>query len=232
MLTMFEIMLANWGPPCRVLVNKVDEAFALGFIFYRCYAGFAVLNVINAVFIQQTLKVAQNDKEIMIKQKMKAQEDYVRKLKALFWQLDTSGDGLISWDEFQCMMTNSHLKTWLSALEIDPHDLQQFFELLDDGDGQLTINEFVGGISRLKGYAKAVDMAQLVAMHKRLDAKFDRFFATQAKTGFVPHSKLQVEGAVDVDWCGVPPPRKSPPLLPVVPSAIGSEETQLPHCVE
>ena len=43
-LTMFEILFANWGPPCRVLVDFVDEAFSLFFLVYRCMIGFAVLN--------------------------------------------------------------------------------------------------------------------------------------------------------------------------------------------
>eukprot|EP00438_Fugacium_kawagutii_P023053 Skav232361 [mRNA] locus=scaffold1062:208639:224820:- [translate_table: standard] len=32
----FEIMFANWGPPCRVLVDNVSEWFSAFFLFYRC----------------------------------------------------------------------------------------------------------------------------------------------------------------------------------------------------
>jgi len=69
MLTMFEIMLANWAESCRILVNNVSEFYSLAFMLYRCCLGYAVLNVINAVFIQQTLRVAQNDKDVMIMQR-------------------------------------------------------------------------------------------------------------------------------------------------------------------
>ena len=47
-LTMFEVLFANWGPPCRVLVENISEWFALFFLFYRCVIGFAVLNVVGA----------------------------------------------------------------------------------------------------------------------------------------------------------------------------------------
>ena len=40
---MFEILFANWGPPCRALVDHVDEAFSIFFLVYRCMIGFAVL---------------------------------------------------------------------------------------------------------------------------------------------------------------------------------------------
>jgi len=173
MLTMFEIMLANWAPSCRVLVNKVSESYSILFVLYRCCAGFAVLNVINAVFIQQTLKVAQNDKDVMIMQKQRAQEEYIKKLQALFQQLDTSGDNLLSLDEFEHVLTDKKLKAWLSALEVDTADLQGFFNILADGDGQIAIDDFVIGISRLKGFAKAIDVANLVALVKRLDVKVE-----------------------------------------------------------
>ena len=55
-ITMFEVTLANWGPPCRALVNLVGEPFGYFLLTYRCVCGFAVLNVISAVFIQQTMK--------------------------------------------------------------------------------------------------------------------------------------------------------------------------------
>jgi len=65
------------------------------------------------------------------------------------------------------------LKAWLSALEVDTADLRGFFNILAAGDGQIAIDDFIIGISRLKGFAKAVDVANLVALVKRLDVKMD-----------------------------------------------------------
>merc|ERR1712032_510202 len=53
-ITMFEVHLANFAPTCRVLVKYCGEGYAFVFLAYRCLAGFAILNVITAVFIQQT----------------------------------------------------------------------------------------------------------------------------------------------------------------------------------
>merc|ERR1712110_1383941 len=95
-VTMFEIHLANWSPACRVLVDEVSEWYGVFFIAYRCLAGFAVLNVINAVFIQQTMQVAQGNRDIMIMQRQKQQEQYKKRLKDVFKRLDTSGDGRLT----------------------------------------------------------------------------------------------------------------------------------------
>jgi len=231
MLTMFEIMLANWGPACRVLVDNVHESFSFVFVAYRCCAGFAVLNVISAVFIQQTLKVAHNDKEVMISQKQRAQEDYVRKLKALFFQLDTSGDGLVSWDEFQQMLTDVRLKAWLNALEIEPTDMEEFFHILDDGDGELTIDEFVLGISRLRGFAKAIDMAHLMALVKRIDTKVEKVINPHAKTkrAQTVRSFTSSRSGFGYDLVLRSPMAVSSSSLAVVPAA--EPAVVLPHCV-
>merc|ERR1711992_387778 len=84
MVTMFEIHLANWSPACRVLVDEVSEWYGVFFIAYRCLAGFAVLNVINAVFIQQTMKVAANNMDIMIMQKNKQEKQYRNRFREVF----------------------------------------------------------------------------------------------------------------------------------------------------
>merc|ERR1712048_864021 len=69
MITTFEINFANFSPACRVLLDSLGEQCAYLFLMYRCVAGFAVLNVVNAVFIQQTMKIAQHDHEVMVERK-------------------------------------------------------------------------------------------------------------------------------------------------------------------
>merc|ERR1719210_2377958 len=81
MISMSVVHLANWGPACRVLVDNVGEWCGGVLVAYRCTVGFAVLTVISAVFIQQTMTVAQQDTKILIMQKQKAQKRYTRHLK-------------------------------------------------------------------------------------------------------------------------------------------------------
>eukprot|EP00927_Polykrikos_kofoidii_P005717 TRINITY_DN12270_c0_g2_i1.p1 TRINITY_DN12270_c0_g2~~TRINITY_DN12270_c0_g2_i1.p1 ORF type:complete len:560 (-),score=58.82 TRINITY_DN12270_c0_g2_i1:23-1672(-) len=172
-LTMHEIFLANWVPPCRLLMTNVSEYYSVFFITYRCIIGFAVLNVINAVFVQQTMKVATADQEILILHKQRAKEDYVRKLNVLFGQLDASGDGTVSWDEFCVALSDPKGKAWMSALEIEASDMQGLFQLLDDGDGEINIQEFVRGALRLKGPARSLDVAVLISMVDDLVGRMD-----------------------------------------------------------
>lgn len=160
-LTMFEILFANWSPPCRVLVDNVSEWFSIFFLVYRCIIGFAVLNVVNAVFVQQTMKTASSDEDLAFKQKERDTNMYKRKVRKLFQTMDDSCDGAINLEEFSKLVTSPKLKFWMSQLELEYHDLLSLFEFLDNGDGQITLTEFIEGSSRLKGHAKALDVFRL-----------------------------------------------------------------------
>lgn len=157
-LTMFETLFANWGPPCRVVVENISEWFSLFFLSYRCVLGFAVLNVVNAVFVQQTMKTASSDEELAFKQKERDVALYTRKVKKLFMTMDSSGDGTINKEEFAKLVNSPMLKFWMGQLELEYHDLMSLFEFLDNGDGEITLMEFIEGAARLKGGAKALDI--------------------------------------------------------------------------
>ncbi|CAE8710767.1 unnamed protein product [Polarella glacialis] len=170
MLTMFEVLFANWSIPCRILV-----------------VGFAVLNVVNATFVMQTMCVAQQDTEFMIDANEKASKAYARKLRVLFQELDSSGDGLVSWEEFAVLLTDDRLRSFLNAMEIEATDLQGLFDVLGDGSGNISADDFIAGAQHINGPAKAVDMAQLLSIVKRLDSKIE-----SSATGTLQQAELVV----------------------------------------
>jgi len=166
--TMFEVIFANWTPACRVLTENISEWFGLFFICYRCLAGYAVLVTVDAVFVQYTMKVAQRDDELMISAKANQQKFYAEKLKHLFDELDSSGDGALTKEEFQLLIQDERLKALFSVLGIDPNDIEELWELMDDGDGAITSQEFVQGAVRLRGTAKGLDMLGLTNLMEKL----------------------------------------------------------------
>jgi len=161
-VTMFEITLANWGPPCWDFINKVDEWWGVFFSGYKMTFGFAVVQVIISVFMQQTFKVASRSDDVMIKEKEAATAAYIRSLDRLFDEVDESGDGQLSRDEFSAVLTNHRFQTWFAAMEVDPSELEFLFEMLDDGDGKIGKDEFISAMQKMKGGSKAMD---IVALH-------------------------------------------------------------------
>jgi hypothetical protein len=165
MLTMFEITLGNWMPPCRALVENVSEWYMLFSLTHKLVIGFSVVSVITGVFIQETFKVATTDDRIMVMSKERARSTHTKKMTALFNSADADGSGFIDYDEYAEIFTNPEVKTWLSAMELDVSDLEMIFELLDtDRDGRLRLSDLIDGVSRLKGNARNTDM---MALHHR-----------------------------------------------------------------
>eukprot|EP00439_Symbiodinium_sp_Y106_P067947 s1454_g11.t1 len=126
--------------------------------------------VVNAVFVQQTMKTASSDEELAFKQKERDVALYTRKVKKLFQSMDSSGDGSINKEEFAKLVNSPMLKFWMGQLELEYHDLMSLFEFLDNGDGEITLMEFIEGAARLRGGAKALDIW-------RIETKLEVLFA-------------------------------------------------------
>jgi len=173
MITMFEITLANWSPSCRVLIEHVSEAYGIVYILYRCMFCFAVLRVISAVFITETNRVVSGDDDLAIRKTRRTQARHLQRLRDFFEEVDMDHNGTLEWDEFQRVLSDPLVAQWLRTLEIDPSDLEELFGLLDDGDGQISMEEFIRGANKMKGSAKAMDMVNLLSHVKRVHRKLD-----------------------------------------------------------
>lgn len=161
-LSMFELTLGNWPEIARLLQDKVSEWYFLFSIAHKVTIGFAVIGVINGVFMQETFKVAGSDDKIMMRQRERERRLHTKKMKVLFEHADESGDGVLDIDEFRQVMKNQSVRTWLAAQDLhmnSPEASDQLFRLLDDGDGALMAQELVEGVARLKGPAKSMDLA-------------------------------------------------------------------------
>jgi len=173
MLTMSEITLANWIVSCRVLVDNVGEQYAMFYLVYRCVFCFAVLRVITAVFIAETQRVVASDDEIAILKREQARDVYIGKIRDIFKELDDSGDGLVNKEEFDQLMTDPVIRDWLSTMDLEVTELETVFKLLDDGDGNIEVDEFIKGVGRVRGNAKSIDMVNLISLTKKMDAKIE-----------------------------------------------------------
>jgi len=168
-ITMFEIHMANWASPCRVMINNVGEFWGNALVLYRCVVGFALMSVLGATFVQQAMSVQQHDQDLMILRKQKDTDRFNKKLKALFETMDTDGNGHLSRGEFNAITEDKGLKHWMESLDINPDDLQGLFDMLDTGDGFVSADEFLMGATRLRGSARSLDVAQLLVSVARLE---------------------------------------------------------------
>lgn len=172
-LTMFEITFAPgaWAKVGRPLMEEVHGAYSLFFVAYVAGVTFAIIRVITAVFLRETLQVASNDSELAIASKLTQKNKYKKEVQQLFTAADKSGDGHVSLPEFEQILENPNVKTWLSVLELEVHEVDGLFHLLDNGDGYITFEEFLAGVVRLKGAARSVDVMTMLYENQKMTTR-------------------------------------------------------------
>merc|ERR1711948_57130 len=138
-----------------------------------------MLNVIMAVFLRHSNKCAEAIDEFYLSQRRKESDAFTIKMVEMFKELDVSGDGCLSREEFAAIEDHELVVAWMHKLEISTRDIQGLFEALDggDGDGIITLDEFVAGVRRLKGEATAVDVMTIMSLLRRLGRDIQPFTA-------------------------------------------------------
>jgi len=96
-----------------------------------------------------------------------------KKLQDVFEELDDSGDGVVNQYEFDQLMTDTIMQKYLSTLDVDINDMQVLFRILDDGDGNISLDEFCKGVVMVKGQAKAIDMIRVEKSVIRIENKIN-----------------------------------------------------------
>lgn len=162
--TLFEVTLAGcWPNYFRPLIERVSGLWAIFVVLYISGVVFALIRIITALFLKSTMQVADQDAEKVMNDLMKKKKAYIRKLRAVFQAMDVSQDGNLNWSEFRHIITNPDVKTWCSILELEVADAEMLFELLDDdGSGDVSYDEFLNGVTRLKGQARSLDLVSVM----------------------------------------------------------------------
>lgn len=162
LLSLFEMTLANWPPVARLLMENVTEFWVPVCLVHKLTMSFAVVGVINGVLMQETFKVAHMDDTVMVREKQRAMRAHLAKMSLLFDEADTSGDGRLDLEEFKRILKDYEVKIWLAAMDLDVSDVEELFQMLDDGqDGRLSAEELVRGVAKLRGAARAMDLRKI-----------------------------------------------------------------------
>lgn len=173
MYTLYEITFAgNWPTYARPVIDGVSSYFAVFFLLYITLIVFAVIRVITAIFLKDTLDAASNDAEHLVVEKLQKKAQYVKKLEKIFCAIDEVGNGMITQQRMSEILQVPEVKAYFQTLEVDVHEGAALFHILDNGDGEVTREEFIDGILRCKGPARAIDQvamqADLTHLHDKL----------------------------------------------------------------
>jgi len=160
--TMFEFTFSGcWPNYARPVIDKVSPYYAIFFVIYVAAVVFAITRIITALFLKETLQVAANDADMMVQEQLRDKALTAEKFRGVFEAADTSGDGMLSFEEFEALLSRPKVSAWLAVLGLDAKEASSLFYLLDDGDGGIDSEEFVEGMMGLKGYAREMDVIQI-----------------------------------------------------------------------
>lgn len=157
--TMFEVTHSgSWPRVVRPVVDDVDALYAIPFLTYITLVVFAVIRIVTALFLKETLASAANDADMVMEDNRRMARDAQNKLEELFRAADDDGDGNLTKDEFAAAMSLPSVQGFLTSLDVSVRDCHPLFDILDDGDGLITTAEFCKGLMQLKGQARALDI--------------------------------------------------------------------------
>eukprot|EP00928_Gymnodinium_smaydae_P006522 TRINITY_DN12316_c0_g1_i4.p1 TRINITY_DN12316_c0_g1~~TRINITY_DN12316_c0_g1_i4.p1 ORF type:complete len:300 (+),score=49.57 TRINITY_DN12316_c0_g1_i4:312-1211(+) len=169
MFSLFQMALGSFSPLARLLAEDLSETFFIVCVAYKLVIGFAVVEVMNSIVLQETLNVASTDDCSMARQKKQKRDVFEKKLRAFFVALDADGRGVLSLADFMQLDELPEVTYWLQAVGLQTDELGTFFRFCDDdNDGLIGEEEFVECACRLNEPVRPLDIVKLRESLKRM----------------------------------------------------------------
>eukprot|EP00434_Breviolum_minutum_P032179 symbB.v1.2.028460.t1/scaffold3020.1/size65267/3 len=151
----------SWEEALRPL-QKVNPLAVISLLVYITITIFAVLNVVTGVFCNTAIESARAHKDIAIMKQMHKHEAQVQSLREIFNEIDNGHTSVVSLKQLKEALQSKKLASFMHSMDISTQDIWTLFMVIDaNGDGQVTLDEFVFGCMQLQGPAKGLQMARM-----------------------------------------------------------------------
>lgn len=155
----------DWDGMVVPLMEDIHFVMGLVFSLYIAFALLAMMNVVTGVFVESALLSAKVDKDIYM----------VNHVRDLFAETDKAHTGYITLKDFESMLDHVQMQEYFKAMDLATSEAAGLFKLLDiDNDGHILAEEFLSGCMRLRGPAKALDLAILMKETRRMVQRLAR----------------------------------------------------------
>lgn len=162
MFSLFQLMtLDSWAHGIVLPVVGKDSSMVVFFLVFILLAIFIFWNLVTAVICDNAFSIAKEDAAQKAKGVELQKKQELKILANIFLEIDTDGSGELSAEEFFAGLANKKVKQVLALLDMKASDMEDIWNILDDGDGLLTIKEWTNGLRRMKGDAKAKDLVDV-----------------------------------------------------------------------
>jgi len=159
MFTLFQVMtLDDWPSVARNAMNEMPWIVMI-FILFLLVTTFSIMNVITAVIVESTLESAMTRDADIVKQREQELKAATKKILEVFQHADVDGDHTLTKEEFVQSCGTLEVQRYLEEVGVDPNQAANLFDILDvNEDSSLEMSEFVNGMLRSRGQARAQDV--------------------------------------------------------------------------
>jgi len=147
---------AEWQRLAEPLAH-LSKAYLLYYSVYVAFLTLVVFNIITALFVESHNNTAALECELAIKQQLESDDSVVNQVRRRIDALSTSSCGTITRSEFENVLQDPEFKAAAALAEAEEQGLLQLFEC--EEHGEVTVDELVYALMRLKEKVKAADMA-------------------------------------------------------------------------
>lgn len=161
MLTLFMTVSGgvDWWDICELLM-EVGGGFVLIFLCFITITVLAVLNVINAIFVNDAVDATQHDLDLRSEADLAEHRAMISRFTRIFHEMEKDRRDLVSVDAFVRHMETQQVKAQLSLIGVHFCDCVTLFRFLDVDDTHfLTIDQFVMGCLRLNSKITTIEMS-------------------------------------------------------------------------
>jgi len=163
MFTLIQVLtLDSWNDAiARPLMNYIPWAWVFLY-FYVSFAVWVLMNLVTAIIVENALTNSKKDEEQLLAQKERGRVADLETFRDLFERMDLDHDGQLTWEEFENAFEDPGISTKLRLLDFQQEDCHEVFQLLDTGDGFLSLQEFFEGITSMQGVAMAKEVFRIL----------------------------------------------------------------------
>jgi len=149
----------NWADVYdEVVPTGIFNCFAI--LVYVFVFHISLLNIINGMFLEKTLKLGQPENDARVLEKHWQDIAMVKKLHSVVVEhLDVDMSGDVSMAEFRSAMDNPEVRAEFEVMGVPINDAEVFYNVLSsDDEHAVPIDTFIAGCLRMKGFAMSSDL--------------------------------------------------------------------------